>query len=79
MLCRPLYHTADSKIPQCYTSPYVRCGKHHHSSVSSNDSDATVAQLNDQGNDSVWTHLWNLHVHSKNTKDFVSQSCICPL
>lgn len=25
----------------------------------------------------TWTPLWNLHVHSKNTKDFLSQTCEC--
>ena len=28
--------------------------------------------------ESTWTPLYNLHVHSKHTKDFLSQSCICP-
>jgi hypothetical protein len=30
------------------------------------------------GDDRNWTPLWNLHVHSKNTKEFMSQSCSCP-
>lgn len=30
------------------------------------------------GDDVEWSPIWNLHVHSKNTKEFMSQSCSCP-
>ena len=25
-----------------------------------------------------WTPLWNLHVHSKHTQDYISKPCACP-
>jgi hypothetical protein len=30
------------------------------------------------GEESPWTPLWNLHVHSKHTIDYKSQPCDCP-
>jgi hypothetical protein len=45
----------------CLTAPFVRCTLGYESNPE----------------DAVWTPLWNLHVHSKHTKDFRSVPCRC--
>jgi hypothetical protein len=52
---------SDDPAKRCLTSPFVRC---------------TVG-LEDHPEDALWTPLWNLHVHSKHTKDFRSVPCAC--
>ena len=54
---------------ECYTVPMVRCG-------------ATDDELPSAANDTKkkevdWTHLYNLHVHSKHTENYISQPCEC--
>lgn len=40
------------------------------------DDCATAPQVK-CGEDSTWTPLWNLHVHSKHTRKYISHSCSC--
>ena len=49
---------------ECYTAPHVRCGNFDEES----DEDKKGSQ---------WTPLWNLHVHSKHTENYVSEPCEC--
>lgn len=52
---------SDSQSKMCLTAPFVRC---------------TIG-LEDHPEDAEWTPLWNLHVHSKHTKEFRSVPCPC--
>ena len=51
---------------ECYTAPYVRCGNME-----------DISQSEDAQKGDEWTPIWNLHVHSKHTVNYVSEPCEC--
>eukprot|EP00605_Chrysophyceae_sp_TOSAG23-4_P001181 GSChrysophyteH1.ASY1.ANO1.1289.1 assembled CDS len=53
---------------ECYTAPHVRCG-------SMDDEEAAYSKGAKRGDE--WVPLWNLHVHSKHTENYVSMPCEC--
>jgi hypothetical protein len=84
MLCIPKHHqmrfydyrnfkSADvvannsNNVKECILAPHVRCG-------TLDELLTNVSYINQ----AVWSPLWNLHVHSKHTQDFMSRSCACP-
>ena len=52
---------------ECILVPHVRCG-------ALDELNYTVPFIEQK----VWSPLWNLHVHSKHTQDFISRPCQCP-
>jgi hypothetical protein len=53
--------------------PYMRCSAF---TIPLNGSCYTAPMV--RCNESLpWTPLWNLHVHSKHTRDFQSKACVC--
>lgn len=43
------------------------------------ETDCYTAPFVKCGESAIWTPLWNLHVHSKNTQDYKSVPCDCPV
>jgi len=54
---------------ECYTAPHVRCGNI--------DEEAPNGSNFQKKKGDEWTHLYNLHVHSKHTENYMSQPCEC--
>jgi hypothetical protein len=75
------------KEQQCYTAPYVKCEErsedkhhhhlHHHHVVSGTNESVQHHLYSSNSTWSNWTPLFNLHVHSKNTKLYQSELCDC--
>jgi hypothetical protein len=68
----------------CYTAPHVQCSlsnRHNNSSSSSSSSSSSnttdYSYTGDMNDSTSYTHLWNLHVHSKKTQLYVSVPCDC--
>ncbi len=56
---------------ECYTAPHVRCGNI--------DEEMPGGALQNAKKGDEWVHLYNLHVHSKHTENYISQPCECGL
>ena len=54
---------------ECYTAPHVRCGNI--------DEEKEGGAIHNAPKGDEWTHLYNLHVHSKHTSNYVSIPCEC--
>ena len=62
---RRVIQNGTSPALECYTVPHARCGD-----ISSNNN-------SQQNYNNDWSPLWNLHVHSKHTANYVSSPCEC--